>query len=509
MKVWLLVKVLALKVCALSCILNAATVTLATPSPPQDNGGHCFDVDPSATKPPLNHKLTVVIIEEPSLGLPPHGPPNQRWPVEYPLSKMAHYMEYNIRKVDFKAIKKHFPQHIFLPHHHPVESDVNADDEGEVSVIMWEWLLHQDTEFSLVFFRYGEFVRAVLGGDNSEVWRCLCTSDLVIGGIDFTDDYQQLSVLKGNLSKIKKYRNQMALLTKRTVVWPDPWETHLYGSKLALINHLDILAAKVTHTLRPVTKPVNILEPVQTEEVLKRGHSAWGNHVSLPSQEDSLTRWKKMVPNKALEKQWFPSVWFSQPFLQSLREIGEMRCFFFGKKLTHIVHTLTREEIGRFDYDKVRSTIPLKDIPAKLELRKRELMKSPKALSLAYAWIDPEDHEESHVGTGLNELQTFAEVTFKGLCQLEQGCSPTGSSDLTLFARIDIGLIPDNQGGFQYFVNEVERSWGTTLFGSLESHVVVSAVHQFGQSLAAWVKEKHIGAVEAHQVGLNRQGSLL
>ncbi|KAH9910588.1 uncharacterized protein BXZ73DRAFT_108792 [Epithele typhae] len=462
----------------------------------QDDGSTAMNVDDPAPEAHPQRRLRIVFIEEPMLRLDHNNVPEQKWPYDAEPGGVAHWISYELREGLFRVAKRHFPGHIFLSTD-PEALQVRRDAEKELGAMMWDWMLlplyviqHQHDMFSVRFLRYSEFIDAILHPEedkNEQVWRMLCTCDLVVGGVDFTDNYARKELLDADKGKVDQYRARMAILQRCTVVWPDPEETFLYGAKIPLIENLDKAAANVTKTPRPWTSCVSVGGAVGHNEIIKRGHSGWGNHVSPPSAGDSKTRWNSLVPDKdkAVEEQWFGRSWFRQQFIPTLVELGEMRCLFFAGKLTHITHTVKQKDSDRTDSDPVTTTVPLKHIPTILAAKRKD-----GHASLAYAWVNSESLAANFQDEGRKELETFANTTFNTLVDLEKSASPTGSSDLTLFARMDIGLIDDGAGGFQYFVNEVERSWGTTLFGFRDPLPLVQAMHGFGEGLARWTREK-------------------
>ncbi len=64
---------------------------------------------------------------------------------------------------------------------------------------------------------------------------------------------------------------------------------------------------------------------------------------------------------------------------------------------------------------------------------------------------------------GLSELTKYTTTVYNKLVDLERKRLNTETS-LWLFARLDIGLIEYERDSFSFFVNEVERGWGTNLF---------------------------------------------
>jgi hypothetical protein len=68
----------------------------------------------------------------------------------------------------------------------------------------------------------------------------------------------------------------------------------------------------------------------------------------------------------------------------------------------------------------------------------------------------PKGLTSSAIKNGRKQLESFAEDTLKRLVEAEKlayGCTPS----IALFCRMDIGVMPKDDGGLGYFVNEVTR----------------------------------------------------
>lgn len=59
------------------------------------------------------------------------------------------------------------------------------------------------------------------------------------------------------------------------------------------------------------------------------------------------------------------------------------------------------------------------------------------------------------------ELETFAETTLQHIIKAERSAYHHEPS-IELFCRMDIGVMPDDKGHLQYFVNEIARGPTTT-----------------------------------------------
>lgn len=79
----------------------------------------------------------------------------------------------------------------------------------------------------------------------------------------------------------------------------------------------------------------------------------------------------------------------------------------------------------------------------------------------------------------------FVTTTYQELVKREEAISKDTSS-LSIFCRLDVGIL-DDAGQFCYFVNGVERSFGTTLYLSLCPGAAPTAAVSMVDALGALV----------------------
>lgn len=68
----------------------------------------------------------------------------------------------------------------------------------------------------------------------------------------------------------------------------------------------------------------------------------------------------------------------------------------------------------------------------------------------------PRGITKDELTTARTELETFAEKTLSRLIEAER-LAYHFTPSISLFCRLDIGVMPDDKGRLQYFVNEVTR----------------------------------------------------
>src|ERR1700742_34012 len=93
---------------------------------------------------------------------------------------------------------------------------------------------------------------------------------------------------------------------------------------------------------------------------------------------------------------------------------------------------------------------------------------------------------------GTQELQKFATLTYKGLLEREENLlKAPGRSDLRVFCRLDLGIYLNNQGDYQWFVNEIASSARAGLFLKSLDRGSSRIGMDFAFALKEWVIQCH------------------
>ncbi|KAI0057908.1 hypothetical protein BV25DRAFT_1338414 [Artomyces pyxidatus] len=275
-------------------------------------------------------------------------------------------MTYWMKREDYEWLLRAFPGQI-------VESrEENTRKElGDIQVEMWEWLLlpllmltkeapiHPWPTFDLRSMRFTDFMDTILNcrADDHRL-HLISVAQLVIGGVDFTNDFSKPEYLLPNKAARVRYLEVMDVLAKTTVFWPDHRETLRYGGKVALIRILDIVAHYATRSARPVTIALRRGTIVPEDVVIKRGHSGYSEHVDFPKEHSGKQRPSELfVEDDQFE---FNSAWFYQPYLSHLRNTGEFRAYFAGGKYCHTTRTLPMEGSEEIWVEELTGVIPLR-----------------------------------------------------------------------------------------------------------------------------------------------------
>ena len=94
----------------------------------------------------------------------------------------------------------------------------------------------------------------------------------------------------------------------------------------------------------------------------------------------------------------------------------------------------------------------------------------------------------SDLERGDREFKKFAETTFRHLVlEEERRQGIQGNSDLRVFCRLDISVVPDANGKLSYFVNEVTNFSRCALFLKVVGQGVNSVAMDIAIALRTWV----------------------
>lgn len=140
-------------------------------------------------------------------------------------------------------------------------------------------------------------------------------------------------------------------LSKKTIVYPSPDQMLLRGSKLHLIEQLREIARKVTFTDYPevvlIPNPEDATLTCRPGLFVKRSFSDQGAHVLRPCEKNSsnlmsdlVTDTRKFYDHDSIKKLNVKPVWFGMAFIPEMSQKGEIKAFFIGGRLTHIISTV-------------------------------------------------------------------------------------------------------------------------------------------------------------------------
>jgi len=109
------------------------------------------------------------------------------------------------------------------------------------------------------------------------------------------------------------YITDVLTLAGEVPVWPPVAEMLHYGKKIDTIKRLDIIAANITRTARPVTTLLTPGQHIPPSSVLKREYSDEGRHVQFLH--------KSTPPIDSQQR------WMVQERVELLLQLGEIRVF--------------------------------------------------------------------------------------------------------------------------------------------------------------------------------------
>lgn len=142
----------------------------------------------------------------------------------------------------------------------------------------------------------------------------------------------------------------LKILCRQTIVYPSPDQMILRGSKLHVVDQLRQIAQSVTHTDYP---EVVIIENPQDPSLsdrpglfIKRSYSDAAAHVMRVGDSKDAARLPAMMADtkafydhQSLREIDVVPEWFGMAFVPEMSQKGEIKAFFIGGNLTHIIST--------------------------------------------------------------------------------------------------------------------------------------------------------------------------
>lgn len=278
----------------------------------------------------------------------------------------------------------------------------------------------------------------------------------------------------------------MGCLGNDVTIWPPPFQIELAGDKLQTMALLDRIAAD-RGWKRPYTRVIRDGEPIPIDGVLKRSHSDCGSQVLLPEQSASdAPKWKrrKRTLELAACRNWNSlrerttsarQSWMCQEYVPSLLTLGEWRFFVVGEHIVSVVHTIKCMDSGEWIGQPVTGFYTMSEIRYvgchSTMIRRptghfRELwarFKRGEIVITDEMIVNPSPEDHSLRVQGTAEVYDFVGTIVRELVVKERDVHEMYNS-MSVFCRVDIGLMFDEAGEPGYFVNEIERSATTSLW---------------------------------------------
>ena len=276
----------------------------------------------------------------------------------------------------------------------------------------------------------------------------------------------------------KNYDQTLLVLMQVVKFWPPVPSLQMAARKWSTVAILDMIA--VEHGwLRPKTTVLTPGCEIPPGTVLKRSHSECGLSVILPEEavrgtggvasrecrmRKALRTWDQLNARTTAPLQ----KWASQEYVDTLTMFGEWRCFIVGGHVINVVHTIKEDNCDLWHGERVWQFLSLAEIRYvpnayhgwhSLErLPCRQLWHNRhNAPVTAEMLVNPQTGDRRSRSDGWEELRLFIDTTYRGL--VTQESNPLGlRSSLTVFCRMDIGLMFDGEGNPSYFVTDIERS---------------------------------------------------
>lgn len=279
------------------------------------------------------------------------------------------------------------------------------------------------------------------------------------------------------------------MLSTHVTTWPSPREMLFVGQKLETYNLLNKCAVSLGYYQPCVFAiPDAELESYakdiahgKLDAVMKRSYSGWSNHIITPDTKDPLG-----VIQEALElqQQWKVAnpmfdepLWICQPYLAQLVHIGEYRSYVVNGAIYYTVATTPTGLIPGEGMEMLGGRLP-----RPLDSYKCVLLFSCfffYCLTYTFVRFDPNNpgnpgwlHLDGNDADAVNPTAPYPEQGYEkyllemvGKMVLAEEAQYGAISGLRLFGRWDISVCRHRvTGKYQYFVNEITRSWDTCLF---------------------------------------------
>ena len=273
--------------------------------------------------------------------------------------------------------------------------------------------------------------------------------------------------------ELRAFESSIFVLEQYVRCIPSTTEMRYLSLKLPLVQMLDDLAKEqVTHSQRPVTRPLPSrlsYHKLHHAYMVKRSHSSGGDHVRRISRSEEIP-WDHSPG----------TVYFLQEYVDWLATMGEARIGIVGgrkiifRTWTRRLASDTEDDEGSWEYFELEaSTSP----PPPLDATSSSTSSSPNDDPLA-AII---------TACNLPALDSFALSTLSATIAEEK--ARFGSTSLEIFARIDVGVMPSEDGkSFSYFVNEIERMPSSCFWAlSSEPSDLSMRASEVSRSLSAYI----------------------
>ncbi|KAF9230949.1 hypothetical protein BU15DRAFT_82991 [Melanogaster broomeanus] len=405
----------------------------------------------------------------------------------------------------------------------PVRAERNAPG---ITMYLTEWLwmvlclseyrVNNVQAFNISYMLWEDFKATLINPratiEHEERWRLIHTQDCIIGGIVKSGSSPAESGYNSGRGSVEQrgrligfnysggelilvstgsayqlhgtqranYEETLSMLMRVVHIWPPVPSVRMAAHKWRTVRIME-MAAYANGWQRPHTDILTDSCEIREGTILKRSHSNCGNHVILPEQVITGSSVSENEAHQQLRAQrsWThlnanthsgDEQWVSQEYVETLRTLGEWRCFLVGGHIINIVHTFEDED-GNWVGRRAWRFMSLKEI--------HDLWANRDTVPVTPGHIvNPEGGDRRVRTQGMGELQRVVDETYRELVRQES--NPTGAkSSLAIFCRIDVGLIFDADGNPSYFVNEVERTptmsmWlktveDTTLRGMLDT----------------------------------------
>lgn len=219
----------------------------------------------------------------------------------------------------------------------------------------------------LVLIKWEDYLRTLIRGEGRQ-WEKIKRADLILGGFYLDSDYMCVLLISLWIGLTFAIRNSdiaepppldallsilrnLKQLSSTTAIFPSPAQQLHRGHKLPVLQQLKEVAKSMGNAYPLV---VRIADPYQERHflarcqglIVKRGMSLAGGHVLQLNTEAKEIIFKELI--KKTNAQYDHEIirafggvpeWFAVAYIPELHEMGELRAYFFGGRLSYIIWT--------------------------------------------------------------------------------------------------------------------------------------------------------------------------
>ena len=301
-------------------------------------------------------------------------------------------------------------------------------------------------------------------------------------------------------------------LCRQTIVYPSPDQMVLRGSKLYVIDQLRQIARKVTHTDYPevvlIDNPQHPSLADRPGVFMKRSFSDSAAHVLRVCSAEAAVHLPAMVADTkafydhdSVRRINVVPEWFGMAFVPEMSQKGEIRAFFIGGHLTHIISTTPSDR--NLTITQVFALTPLLHLSYVVlhtrflfihSIVHRKTEGQPATATPSTAELH-DSHLPSYLqDQGSEDFKKFVTQTYYGLIHTDEQILDKGQvSDFRVFCRVDVSVYMDMAGVYHFYVSEVAATHKAGLFLAYTHNQAPRIATDFANAFRALVAFRRAG----------------